>query len=70
MLVPFFPGNGERVMLEVSYLADYPRGTDGTCAFCHGDPCGERSAPDTDIMKYWAENTWAETCPMCDGRPT
>jgi hypothetical protein len=68
-LVPFLDGVGE-VMLTVIYIAEYPRGVDGTCAFCHGDPCAERSGPDTLIGKYFAEYSWAETCPCCAGKPT
>lgn len=70
-LVNYLPGDGTEIPVDVEYLADFPRGTGGTCAFCHGDPCAERSAADTLIAQYFERNrSWAETCPMCDGRPT
>jgi len=56
-------------MLSVIYLADFARGVDGTCAFCHGDPCAEFGGPTTLIGAYFARNPRAETCPLCDGRP-
>ncbi len=60
----------EEVELEVTNFYEYPRGTDGTCALCQGDPCNEHSPPDSNIAKFYANNTWADTCPVCDGRPT
>lgn len=70
-LVPFLIGDGtDQVMLTVIYIAEFPRGVDGTCAFCHGDSCAERSAPISLISKFFARNEWAETCPLCDGRAT
>lgn len=70
--VPFFAGDGSgEIMLAVAYLAGgFPRGADGTCAFCDGDPCAEYSGPDTRIGAYFARNSYASTCPCCDGRPT
>lgn len=80
-LVPFLgdganlshtPGvpDGPPTMLTVIYIAEYPRGVNGTCAYCHGDPCAERSRATSLIAKYYARNSWAQTCPCCDGRPT
>lgn len=71
-LVPFIAGDGtEEIMLTVVCIAEYPRGVDDTCAYCHGDPCAERSAPGSLIAQYYARNgSWAVTCPCCDGRPT
>lgn len=66
-------GNGEEVWLDVIYFAEYLRDVDGLCAFCHGDPCGERSAPDSLIMREIAATPsygTFETCPCCLGRPT
>ncbi len=59
------------VDIEVELFSDFPRGSDGLCALCHGDPCNDRSAPDSLIAQWWAENkSWASTCPVCDGRPS
>ena len=72
--IPFLgagSGEFEEVQLEVAYLADYPRGADGHCAFCHGDPCAERAGSETTLIgRFYIENQWAETCPMCNGRPS
>ena len=64
---PGWPGHVE---LEVDHIAQFPRGQDGTCAFCHGDPCAENSPPDSQIAQFFRRNRWAETCPCCEGRPT
>lgn len=56
--------------LEVGAIYDFARGLDGTCAFCQGDPCNEAKSIDTPISRFYAKNTHAETCPVCDGRPT
>ena len=62
---------GRPVFMEVTYFAEFLRGPDGTCAFCHGDPCAESSPQDSFIARYMQEyKAWAETCPVCDGRPT
>lgn len=68
--VPFYPGDGTEIHLDISHLADFPRGQDGTCAFCHADSLAESSPEDSEIAKFYARNPKAETCPMCDGRPT
>ncbi len=39
-------GMGEEVWLDVIYFADFLRGADGECAFCHGDPCAEKRCSD------------------------
>lgn len=68
--VKFYPGDGTEVEIEVAFVSEFPRGVDGTCAFCHGDPCAEAGG-DTDIARYAARNkTSFETCPCCGGRPT
>lgn len=54
---------------RIYYVSEFPRGKDGCCAFCGGDPCGERD-PESNIGKYMRLTTWAETCPVCEGRPT
>ena len=81
--VPFLTGDGSGpVMLYVSHISGYPRDADGSCAFCHGDPCAETSGPGTAIAQYFARGwqreqsygcrryTLVSTCPLCDGRPT
>ncbi|HEY0820998.1 MAG TPA: hypothetical protein VGD46_19585 [Rhizobacter sp.] len=60
----------ETVELEVEDYYEYPRGPDGLCALCKGDPCNEESEPDSLIARWWAANPHASTCPVCDGRPT
>jgi hypothetical protein len=69
-LVPFLGDGEDAVLLTVIYIAEYPRGLDGTCAYCHGDPCAERSGPETLIGDFFLRNGWAEACPCCDGRPS
>jgi len=74
-LVPFlgdgaYQETGKDTMLTVIYIAEFPRGIDGTCAYCHGDPCAEDSVPESLITKFFKRNSWAETCPCCNGRPT
>lgn len=62
---------GDRpVDLEVDRFSDFARGPDGTCALCHGDPCNESSPAESLIALWWAANPHADTCPVCDGRPT
>jgi hypothetical protein len=63
----------EEVWLDVLCFAEFLRDVRHLCAFCHGDPCGERSAPDSLIMReIAAAPTYApfETCPCCEGRPS
>lgn len=69
-LVPFYVGDGRGpIFLTVTYVAEYLRGPDGLCAFCHGDPLAEESGPETLIGNFWARNPHQETCPCCSGRP-
>lgn len=67
-------GEGERVILLVSYWAEYLRDINGLCAFCHGDPCADSSPPDSLIARERnCEPPWPSsfnTCPNCRGRPT
>lgn len=71
MKVPFLPGDGTEVEVEVAYLASFPCNQEGECAFCLGDPCAEEGKDkDTLIAAFWRRNPKAETCPMCDGRPS
>lgn len=63
-------------MCEVtSVCGGYARGKDGLCAYCDGDPCAERSAPETRIYRYMKDENGkyrpgADTCPCCEGRPS
>jgi hypothetical protein len=66
-------------VMRVTYLTpDMPRGVDGTCAYCLGDPCAEDSPPDSSIARNYAtmkNASWTGgdqwfTCPACQGRPT
>jgi hypothetical protein len=76
----FWPDPQTRLDLEVAYFAEFPRGPDGTCAFCRGDPCAENppahtmsklgDPPGYRIASYYERNPDAVTCPMCEGRPT
>jgi hypothetical protein len=63
----------EEVWLDVAYFAEFLRGVDGLCAFCHADPCAENSSPDALISRERAAaRPYApfETCPCCLGRPS
>lgn len=62
-------GDGRTYMLKVASVSIFPRGDDGTCVFCKGDPCAE-NAGNTIISRYYERNPSAVTCPVCDGRPT
>lgn len=67
--VPFTHGAGGYTLLDVAYISNFPRGVDGDCAFCHGDPCAEYSDSDSPIARLRAKlGKLFETCPMCDGR--
>ena len=74
----YLTADDEEVWLDVAYIAEYPRDADGLCAYCHGDPCAERSAPDALISRNyaawraadWADHSSGFTCPLCEGRPT
>ncbi len=57
-------GDGQETEVEVSYFSEFLRGPNGSCAFCDGDIDGE-------VMRdYFATRKWAQSCPVCDGRPT
>lgn len=70
VLVKFLSGAGTSEMLPVLYVAQYPRGPNGCCAFCNGDPCNEEGTTDTPIARFYAAAPHADTCPICDGRPS
>ncbi len=74
----FRMADGTDIELNVMRFSEYPRGEDGLCVLCKGDPCNEdppvEGEPETLIAMYYRigkENgyTW-ETCPVCDGRPS
>jgi hypothetical protein len=69
-VVEFLPGDGTDCLVYVAYIAEFPRDEDGLCAYCHGDPGAEKSSPNSLIFGYYVRNPNAETCPMCDGRPS
>ena len=64
------PGIDEVVLLPVSRFCVFVRGPNGTCALCDGDPCNERSAPNSPIARFYANSPHAVSCPVCDGRPS
>ncbi len=73
-MIDFCPGNGYTYVVEVAYIAQNAIGDDGLCAFCHGDPCGEKPGA-TMIRKYYFDCAATgllkpDTCPMCQGRPS
>lgn len=52
--VPYYIGDGSgRIFIYVADISEYPRDGDNLCAFCHGDPCAERSGPEAEITKAW-----------------
>lgn len=73
--VPYIIGDGtDEIMLEGIYIHDgILEDEQGRCAFCHGDPCAEDSDETTLIGAFFKRNkgkSWADTCPMCGGRPS
>lgn len=76
--VAFTAGDGTQEYIEVACIAEYPRGADGLCAYCHGDPCAERpESAGTQIGDFYWRARHAEwrvssylSCPCCEGRPT
>lgn len=62
-------GSFTSIRIFVSHIAEYARGSDGTCALCHGDPLDEKKE-DSLIHRFYSENPDAGTCPVCTGRPT
>lgn len=72
-VVPFLTGYGDgALMLQVAYFAGgVLRNAEGVCAFCEGDPCNEYlNTENSNIAEFYRQHPKAETCPMCDGRPT
>jgi hypothetical protein len=69
-VVKFLPGDGYVYYAAVSYISDFPRGHDGTCAFCNGDPLAEGDGKSGNIGMYLEFNEDAEFCPICQGRPS
>lgn len=69
-LIKFLPGDGTTQTIDVKYIASggMVSGEEGRCAYCNGDPCAEDNK-DTPIGEYFKRNSWAETCPLCEGRP-
>lgn len=68
-LVPFSVGDGRpEILLTTTGWSDFLQDVNDECAFCHGDPCAERSNSKTLIGNYFARNSWAQTCPCCDGK--
>ncbi len=41
--IEYLPGDSHRYIVWANYVADFPVGYRGLCAFCHGDPCAEHS---------------------------
>lgn len=80
--VPFTAGDGISEYIEVSSIAEFPRGKNGRCAYCYGDPCAEYPVtPDTQqIHDFYLRNKlkresgksrwFPESCPCCGGRAT
>ena len=56
--------------LVVESFEQYPRGVDGLCALCHGDPCAEDSPPESLIAILYREKPSTATCLVCEGRPS
>lgn len=68
--IKFYAGVSE-FHIKVDSIDEFPRGEDGTCALCKGDPCCEhKRSKNSLIAKFYKENPNAVTCPCCDGRPT
>lgn len=57
------------VYLTVIYWAEFLRGPDGECAFCHGDT-DAWTDPATGIGDYLAAYPFEDTCPICKGAPS
>lgn len=56
--------------INVTSFNEFMRGPGGSCAFCKGDPCNEFPKKGSVISRFYEENPLADTCPVCDGRPT
>jgi hypothetical protein len=62
-------GTDDVYFVPVSSFAEFLRGTDkyGCCAFCKGDTWDD---PNTFIGQWFKAHPHADTCPVCQGRPT
>jgi excinuclease UvrABC ATPase subunit len=69
MKISFWMENGIELACEAVSFYEFPRGKDGTCAFCKGDPCAELGE---GLIAIYVEfnKDWFETCPVCKGMPT
>lgn len=70
--VPFLTGYGDgQILLEVDYFAGGFLRNNGVCAFCLGDPCNEdHPGSESNIDMFYKSHSQAESCPMCEGRPS
>ena len=68
--VDFGSDDRDTPALDGRMIFSFPRGADGTCAFCHSDPYATHSAPESDIVRYFEQNHQALVCLMCGGHPT
>ena len=72
----FKMADGTEIELNVERFYEYPRGEDGFCVLCKGDPCNEdppvEGEPETLIAMFYRtgeeEGEYAQTCPICDGK--
>jgi hypothetical protein len=70
-MVIFYGWDDDHWLLPVTAVYDYPRGLDGSCAFCHGDPCAEDADPESPIYKYMNHPDYSPpTCSVCRGAAT
>jgi hypothetical protein len=63
-------GRGAYVVVLVSHWAGYLRDVNDACAFCHGDPYGVNSPPDSLIVRERNSATLESpftVCPNCHG---
>ena len=69
MLLEIMLGDGKERHIEVAYFCDFLRNMNGCCALCNSDS-DNWDDPTTVIGEFFENNKWAETCPVCQGRPT
>lgn len=55
------------VVFEIHSWYDFPRGADGFCALCKGDPCAELGDGLIALVREATKRNF-ETCPVCKGR--
>lgn len=62
-------GSDDVYYVPVSHFAEFIRGIDryGCCAFCKGE---DWDNPNTFIGDWFKRHPTADTCPVCQGRPT